>query len=73
MTPGGRGNILTSGVFFLTSGVFFLPNAQVSFSGQGTLINPLSAQFIAPTVTVSGHGLLYLAPHDPTRSPSSRH
>ena len=44
----------------LTLGVYFAPNASFTFTGQGTQSQPLHAQFISRSLTISGQSALYL-------------
>jgi hypothetical protein len=43
-----------------TVGVYFAPNSAFTFTGQATQTQPLNAQFIARTLTISGQSTLYL-------------
>ena len=44
----------------VTVGVYFAPNAPFTFTGQATQTQPLHAQFISRTLTISGQSTLYL-------------
>jgi hypothetical protein len=59
-TIGGQGALSSSGVFFY-------PNCNFNYAGQANTNNPLNAQFIGRTLTMSGQGVLVLNPN-PKRS-----
>ena len=44
------------------SGVFFAPNASVTISGGSDSLNPLNAQFVSRTLSLTGNATLYLRP-----------
>lgn len=46
-----------------TEGVYFLPNADFTFTGQGTQSQPLNAQFLSRRLNVSGQGSLVMRPN----------
>ena len=61
-TESSSGTALGGGGGLSASGVFFAPNASVTISGGSDSLNPLNAQFVSRTLSLTGNATLYLRP-----------